>query len=150
MLYFVFYLFGLFFFSFQSPWKYCLLWKICHVLYVFVSFFKILYRSLLAIKNARHVCAYRQPWERVVGDVPRQNLQEVPAIPGWTTLLYSTHCIQHYTYIQQCFWQLFYVAVSRDFLLHFLPHESNPHGPLINRLKWFCWKICVFAEIFTK
>ena len=30
-------------------------------------------------------------------------------------------------------------AVSRDLLEFF--HESNPPGPLINRLKWFCRKI---------
>ena len=40
-------------------------------------------------------------------------------------------------------------TVSRDFLAFFLFHESNPSGPLINRLKCFCLKI-VFVEIFTK
>ena len=31
------------------------------------------------------------------------------------------------------------MAVSRDFLAIF--YESNPHGPLLNRLTWFGWKI---------
>ena len=39
---------------------------------------------------------------------------------------------------------LFKVAVSRD-CLAFFSCELNPPGPLINRLKWFCWKIC-FSE----
>ena len=35
------------------------------------------------------------------------------------------------------------VAVSRDFLtiFYFMNDESSPPGPLINRLKWFSWKI---------
>ena len=32
------------------------------------------------------------------------------------------------------------VAVSRDLLAIFILYESNLPGPLINRLKWFCWK----------
>ena len=32
-------------------------------------------------------------------------------------------------------------AVSRDFQPLFFFHESNPSGPLINRLKWFFLKI---------
>ena len=32
-------------------------------------------------------------------------------------------------------------AVSRDFLPLFFFHESNPSGPLINRLKYFFLKI---------
>ena len=27
--------------------------------------------------------------------------------------------------------------------------ETNPPGPLINRLKWFCWKICFRWDIRT-
>ena len=30
---------------------------------------------------------------------------------------------------------------------HFLFHESKPSGPLINRLKWFCLKVCFCREI---
>ena len=37
------------------------------------------------------------------------------------------------------------VAVSQDFL-HYL-HESNPPGPLINRLKWFFRKIRFCGDI---
>ena len=38
------------------------------------------------------------------------------------------------------------VAVSRDFLtiFYFMNDESSPPGPLINRLKWFSWKIICF------
>ena len=41
-------------------------------------------------------------------------------------------------------------AVSRDFLEFFLFHESKPSGPLINRLKWFCLKVCFHGEICKK
>ena len=27
-------------------------------------------------------------------------------------------------------------------------HESNPSGPLINSLKWFCWKICFREDLW--
>ena len=32
----------------------------------------------------------------------------------------------------------------------FLLHESNPLGPLISRLKWFCWKIAFCRHIWIK
>ena len=38
------------------------------------------------------------------------------------------------------------VEVSQDFW-HFLFHESNPSGPLINRLKWFSLKISFRGDI---
>ena len=38
------------------------------------------------------------------------------------------------------------MAVPRDFW-PFLSHELNPPGPLTNRLKWFCWKICFCRDI---
>ena len=38
------------------------------------------------------------------------------------------------------------VAVSQDFSTSICFHKSNPSGPLINRLKWFCK--FVFAKIF--
>ena len=31
--------------------------------------------------------------------------------------------------------------------LAFFLYETNPPGPLINRLKWFCWKICFRGDI---
>ena len=42
--------------------------------------------------------------------------------------------------------------VSRDFLPLFFFHESNPSGPLINRLKWFFLKIrlCESFEFFCE
>ena len=40
----------------------------------------------------------------------------------------------------------FKVAVSQDFCINFF-HESNPSGPQINRLKWFCLKICFRGDI---
>ena len=40
-------------------------------------------------------------------------------------------------------------AVSRDFL-HFLVHESNPSGPLMNILKLFCEKIRFREDIRKK
>ena len=39
------------------------------------------------------------------------------------------------------------VAVSRDFLKMFFFRELNPPGPLINRLKSFCWKIRFRGDI---
>ena len=30
----------------------------------------------------------------------------------------------------------------REIFCHFLFHESKPSGPLLNRLKWFCFKVC--------
>ena len=50
-----------------------------------------------------------------------------------------------YTYLTNYF---ITVAVSQDFL-NYLFHESNPYGPLINRLKWFYFKF-IFTEIFAK
>ena len=38
------------------------------------------------------------------------------------------------------------VAVSQDFL-NYLFHESNPSGPLINRLKWFYFKVYFHGNI---
>ena len=48
-----------------------------------------------------------------------------------------------YTYLTNYF---ITVAVSQDFL-NYLFHESNPSGPLINRLKWFYFKVYFHGNI---
>ena len=39
------------------------------------------------------------------------------------------------------------VAVSRDFRPQFFCHKSNPSGPPINKLNWFCLEIRFCEDI---
>ena len=47
-------------------------------------------------------------------------------------------------------WRKVKVAVSRDFWPFFSLRESNPPGPLINRLNWFCGKIRFREDVREK